>query len=138
MEYKKITKRFFSKIEFTDSCWNWKLSLDKDGYGQFWPIHSKKVSSHRFCYELLEGKIPDEMVIDHLCKNKKCCNPAHLDIVTSKENNRRGINYNILKTHCKNGHKYDMIDNRNGRYCSICVNKLAIINRNKRKLLTVI
>ena len=89
-------------------CWEWQLALDKDGYGRF-KIHKKGHRAHRVAYEIYVGPIPETMVIDHLCRNKKCCNPLHLETVTTQENIQRGelTIREKSKTHCPQGHPYD-------------------------------
>lgn len=87
-------ERFLSKIEKTDSCWNWKACLTTSGYGRFGVTLSPKKKSimyaHRFSYELFNGPIPEHKVIDHLCRNKSCVNPSHLEPVDMYDNNIRG------------------------------------------------
>lgn len=103
---KNILERFHSKIELgNNGCHNWVASKDRDGYGWFWN-GVKNTRTHRFSYELYKGQIPKGLVIDHLCKNTSCVNPDHLEVVTSGENTRRGVNYHGTKTHCKNGHEF--------------------------------
>ncbi len=72
-----------------NGCWLWKGSLDKDGYG-FMGVAEKRFRAHRYSYEQLVGPIPKELEIDHVCKVRACINPAHLELVTYKENMRRG------------------------------------------------
>lgn len=74
------------------------LGLDwpaRGGYGRL-HVEGSKVWAHRYSYEMLTGPIPDGLVIDHLCRNRACVNPAHMEPVTSRENLRRGGNQ--LKT----------------------------------------
>lgn len=87
-----ILDRIFDKVEKTNYCWNWKGSLRK-GYGR---IQKGKRSEglltvHRVVYEALVKDIPDKMVLDHLCENRACVNPNHMEIVTNQENVKRGI-----------------------------------------------
>lgn len=76
------------KVTFTDECWEWQGYTNPRGYGQ---THIKGAGPmvHRVVYEGLVGPIPDGMTLDHLCKNKVCVNPAHLEPVTRHENSRR-------------------------------------------------
>ena len=84
--------RFWSKVEKTETCWNWNGWKSADGYGRFFPKRSGPQLAHRFSYELANGPIPERMVIDHKCHNRGCVNPRHLRTVTSKQNmeNRNG------------------------------------------------
>jgi hypothetical protein len=74
--------RFWTKVDVRgqDECWPW-LACTQNGYGQF-RVHPKQVKAHRFAYEHLVGPIPAGMVIDHLCSNRACVNPDHLESVT--------------------------------------------------------
>lgn len=118
----EVVKRFWKKIEKSDNCWNWTASLDKDGYGKF-TNNKKSVKAHRFSYELLKEYIPKGFQLDHLCHNRKCVNPDHLEIVTLRENIKRGLTGKINhwrknKTHCPQGHEYTQ--GKNQRICLIC------------------
>lgn len=85
-------ERFLSKINKTPGCWEWTGTKNPDGYGMFALTHTKPVGAHRFSYELHVGKIPDGLVIDHICHNRACVRPDHLRPVTTKQNgeHRRG------------------------------------------------
>lgn len=77
-----------SRLLVTDGCWHWQGAVTSSGYGSV--SHEGRIwSTHRLAYELLVGLIPEGLQIDHLCLNKLCCNPAHLEPVTAQENRRR-------------------------------------------------
>lgn len=87
-----------SKIAVVNGCWEWTGCTNSKGYGCV--HHDGKVRlTHRVSYELLVGQIPDGLQIDHLCRNKRCCNPKHLEAVTAQENTRRAQG-----DRCKYGH----------------------------------
>jgi hypothetical protein len=69
-------------------CWTWKGAIQSKGYGSF-GYRGRIWSTHRLAYELMVGPIPEGLTIDHLCLNKRCCSPRHLEPVTLKENMRR-------------------------------------------------
>jgi hypothetical protein len=103
-------RRFEAKIQPGPSdCWQWIGSLMPNGYGRFKGEAKLPVLAHRWSYEYHVGPIPDGLVIDHLCRNRGCVNPWHMEPVTQKENLRRGIHYNAVKTHCPKGHAFDAV-----------------------------
>lgn len=72
-------------------CWNWTGNkTGPEGYGRFYPGGKTGVLAHRFAYQLLTGTIPEGLVIDHLCRNRACVNPSHLEPVTHRVNTLRG------------------------------------------------
>lgn len=91
--------------EPNSGCWLWIGTENSAGYGMFC-FNYKKLLAHRVSYEIYKGKIPDGLVIDHLCRNTYCVNPNHLEPVTSGENTKRGIHPQRIKTHCPKGHPY--------------------------------
>lgn len=94
-----LSDRLFSRcVVDINECWLWQRRLDRDGYGRT-TIASKMVRPHRVMYEELVGVIPDGLEIDHLCRVRNCCNPAHLEVVTKQENARRG--YRPAMTSCR-------------------------------------
>lgn len=75
-------------IETPSGCWEWQGSRGPQGYGAL-RFQGKAWSPHRLAYTCLVGPIPDGLALDHLCRNPSCCNPEHLEPVTTAENNRR-------------------------------------------------
>ena len=94
--------RFFDKVLIGDDCWEWQASVRANGYGQFNLNGAKK--AHRVSYALLVGDIPNSLQLDHLCRNRRCVNPKHLEPVTQQENLRRGA---AVRTACPQGHPWD-------------------------------
>lgn len=97
-------ERFFSKVAEVGGCWEWLAFVSPSGYGGFSVGTGKFVSAHRWAYEFLVGPIPDGLQLDHLCRNRKCVNPEHLEPVTAKENVDRGQLGYLNRDVCKNGH----------------------------------
>lgn len=102
--------RFWELIEPADGdeCRLWLGRITNHGYG-FWCVDGVVFSTHRLAYELAIGPIPTGLTIDHLCRNRACCNPHHLEPVTNRENVMRGAGFgaiNARKTHCSRGHEY--------------------------------
>lgn len=103
-------ERFKTYVDFqTEGCWNWKLKPNAKGYGyyNYGARPGKHKRAHRLAWEIWKGPIPDGMTIDHLCRNRLCVRPSHLEIVSMNENRRRGL-CGILKTHCVHGHEYTL------------------------------
>jgi len=134
--------RFWPKVDKSspDGCWEWQGYVAPTGYGEFSVNHITPILAHRFSFELLNGPIPPGMCIDHLCRNRKCVNPAHMEVVTTKENVLRGIGRsaeNARKTHCLRGHPLFgenlLITNRGQRYCRICNRESCRRTRSKQK-----
>lgn len=133
--YLTVEDRFWSHVDkhgplptwapFLGPCWLWTASL-KTGYGQFAINRSQNVGAHVYSYELTHGAISLDLVLDHLCRVRACCNPAHLEAVTHRENTLRGINppaNNARKTHCHKGHPFDEENTAVGRWTGarVCI-----------------
>lgn len=103
-------ERLFSKLQMED-CWLWTGAVNTAGYGFFniWLKYRGVLLPHRVMYTLYNGEIGSTRVLDHLCREKRCVNPKHLEAVTNRENIIRGISPPALharKTHCLKGHEY--------------------------------
>ena len=101
----RLPARFWSKVEVDPSgCWIWQAFIGADGYGKFGLSHSMR-RAHRVAYERLVGPVSSDKDLDHLCRNRSCVNPEHLDPVTRSENLLRGAQgYELRGYRCVNGH----------------------------------
>ncbi len=125
-----ISGRFFKKVKMTESCWLWTGPALSHGYGAFGlgPRNLGPVRPYRWCYEFLVGPVPTGLELDHLCRNRLCVNPSHLEPVTHTENVMRGMSppaVNARKTHCKRGHEFTkdntvIMNGGRGRQCRYC------------------
>lgn len=128
--------RVFAQIDFSGDCWEWTGQLNNSGYG-IAPAGGKggrSQGAHRAVWRLLVGEIPDGLQYDHLCRNKKCVNPDHGEIVAASENSRRS--YNMAGRHarqetCPKGHDYDSVythpvTGRQWRECRTCQRENAL------------
>jgi hypothetical protein len=137
---------FWEKVDRAsdDGCWEW-LGAKNGGYGRF-HLRSqgpgRATAAHRVSYELLVGPIPDGLTLDHLCRNRGCVNPAHLEPVTNKTNILRGESFSAdhaRRTHCPHGHEYTpentywRTGKRTGRECRECHRRWGAEHRAKRK-----
>jgi len=106
---KSLVERLLEKVLITENCWEW-LGCKLKGYGQInRGGRGIAVYAHRVMYELLEGHIPVNLVLDHLCRNPACVRPSHLQPVSQKENIRRGISIQAKRMRsdrCELGHLY--------------------------------
>lgn len=131
-----LLTRLFAKICVSTTttyqdipCWEWTACLNRAGYGNV-GYQGRTVSAYKLFFELFVHIVPKPLTLDHLCRNRKCVNPAHLEPVTNKENVLRGVSpmaINAAKTHCINGHPFDEANtyfrrNNKGRDCKMCRN----------------
>lgn len=133
---KTLEERFWEKVDCSGDCWEWTAHIRGKGYGGFWK-DGKMMFAHRVAYELEVGKIPTGLEIDHLCRNRKCVNPHHLEPVTTRENVLRGEGLaakQSRQTHCKRGHEFVADswypNNKGGKVCRKCE---SIRRKKKRK-----
>ena len=136
-------ERILSRVFVQSSgCWLWLGVIEANGYGAL-GVRGRKVYAHRLAFEVFRGEIPAGMDTDHLCRNRACCNPEHLEPVTRRENVMRGDGPRLLakvngdKTSCKNGHEFTEANTHirphGGRSCRACNRaKAAKYRRNIR------
>ncbi len=136
---KSPVERFWSKVRKTQFCWFWlgkptkipKSRKSSGGYGRI-KINGENVYAHRFSYLLLIGPIPTNKQMDHLCRNRMCVNPLHLEVVDARTNILRGFGTaakNARKIYCPRGHtltgrnlaKYQLRIGK--RSCRLCANE---------------
>lgn len=138
MKEKTVWEKIVDKFILIDDCWVWTGSKGR-GYGKISMKDDTTVLAHRAMYEALVGPIPKHLELDHLCRNRSCVNPDHLEPVTHVENQIRANNpimMNKFKKYCINGHEFTEINtylrkDRNSRECKTCRNEANI----KHKLL---
>ena len=127
-------RRFMSRVEKTEhGCWVWLGAKMRNGYGQL-VVGGVHYAAHRYAYQELVGAIPAGLDLDHLCRNRACTNPDHLEPVTRSENPLRGLKrtHNLEKTHCPSGHEYsdeNTYVNGDRRQCRACAKARASAKR---------
>lgn len=136
-----LFERYWLKVNFSGPvpawqpelgcCWQWKAATSDTGYGLFSIPRPDggytHVGAHQFSYWLCVGDVPSGLELDHLCRNRRCVAPSHLEAVTHQVNMLRStspIAANVLKTECPQGHEYTsantLIKRSGSRYCKTC------------------
>jgi hypothetical protein len=117
-------QRIMARVTVAGECWEWDSISHVDGYGRF-RMGGRQWLAHRASYTVLVGPIPEGLNIDHLCRNRRCVNPEHLEPVTQSENLKRSplMDRHSHKTHCPRGHAYEGDNVRLSgvhRHCRTC------------------
>ena len=124
-------------------CWVWQGAKSSEGYGRVRIPGGGLAYTHRAMFESAKGPVPDGRQIDHLCRNRACCNPDHLEAVTPLVNVHRSTAAEVNKrmreqrTHCRRGHLLDAENSyfyANGyRSCRECRRVHHMIENEKRR-----
>jgi len=129
--------KFMRKVGVTDYCWIWHGAIIKNsGYGQVRLPGGRCTTAHRAALEVLDhhDPVPREMDVDHLCRNKLCVRPSHLEVVSPTENRKR---QGSAVTHCPRGHEYNKENTRINKtktgFCRKCKACELISNRTQRE-----
>ena len=141
----RLPPRFWKRValEGDYECWMWIGARRAAGYGQFWDGRTM-AGAHRVAFANLRGPIPAGLELDHLCRNRWCVNPDHLEPVTHQENMYRSdagehlAAANLAKTHCPQGHAYDerntyVMPSTGSRFCRECARLYQSAVRDRRR-----
>lgn len=114
------------KVALKTNCWEWQRTKKAAGYGHM-GLKGKYMNAHRYFYQRLVGPIKPGLQIDHLCRNRGCVNPEHMETVTPKVNVLRSNSLfaiNARKTECPKGHEYSYLNtyvHDGKRHCRTCI-----------------
>ena len=136
----RLPARFWAKVRLQpDGCWLWVGTLMTGGYAHFW-WRSRNVKAARLIYERMAGSINPGLQIDHLCRNRACVNPGHLEAVTQRTNILRGQGATARRavaTRCPRDHPYDLQNTHFApdgyRRCRACRRLATARYREKRR-----
>ena len=126
--------RVFRRLKTGMGCWEWIGNKTRDGYGRV-TLGKVEYRVHRVTYTWANGPIPDDLTLDHLCGNKACANPTHLEPVTIAINLARNAG---RRTHCKRGHVFDEANTyyppgkNGGRHCRACQAAVGRVYQRRR------
>lgn len=125
--------RFWAKVAVTEGCWEWRAGRFRNGYGKF-RLGNRQVTAHRFMWVDTHGEPRQGLVIDHICENRTCVRPDHLQLLTNAQNIRRTTD---RITRCPQGHEKTPESTRinaNGyRICIPCVREQGRKHDAKRR-----
>lgn len=115
--------RFWSKVAIRDGCWEWTASVNGKGYPNFSASSGKPQLAHRFSYTRFHGPIPQEQQVDHLCDNRRCVRPDHLQLLVCRENVRKAARLRRWPR-CPQGRRHEptafFVADDGHRYCIGC------------------
>ena len=142
----RLIAGFWRRVDMSNEqgCWLWTGASQASGYGHTYigggRRHARYAMAHRVAYEYWFGSIPDGKQIDHLCRNRACVRPSHLEVVTPRQNILRsplGAGERARRTHCPKGHPYDDSNTyrspRNQRSCRTCMREFAAERYRQRR-----
>lgn len=134
--YMSPSERLALRTERQGDCLVWTGALVGNGYAQF-SVDGRHTYVHRWAWEALNGPIPEGLELDHLCRNRACVEPNHLEPVTARENQLRSPFFNGHKTACPKGHPYSQqntyVNPKGSRVCRTCRKAAIAASRARRR-----
>ena len=123
-----ILERFWSKVDTSGDCWEWRGHIGATGYGSFSWTGGRPIRAHRFSYLLANGSLDESLMVLHRCDNRACVRPSHLyqgdHLQNMRDRTERRRTHGMSKTECLNGHAYTPentgTSGGNRRYCKEC------------------